>query len=126
MDVREVVISEFRETLRNNGIPVLPLLLLDAAEAPFDLVSVQISVDRNIRENVRNIDNVISRNQRIALLEKEHEEQLRKLSRQYALQLIRTVRRDGIDRITASTALNEQRILKAQAGRGCDVYPCER
>ena len=60
----------------------------------------------------------------MAQLEQGHEEQLRKLARKYALQIIGAARR-GYE-ITASRALNEQRTLKAEAGTGCDVYPCEQ
>jgi len=123
MDVREVIVSEFRNTLERRRIPITQRLL-EAAESPFNLRSVQASVDNDIQEKTRRTPVGIQRRRMVAQLEQHHEEQLRKLSRQYALQIIDAARRGY--QITASRALNEQRSLKAEAGRGCDVYPCEQ
>lgn len=125
MDVRDIVISEFGSTLIRRGISVTPAILR-AAESPFDLASVQRAVDGNIEQLERELRfrPSFEIRQRVRQLEQSHEEQLRQLSRQYALQLVRAAQR-GIE-ITASRALNEQRTLKEEAGAGCDVYPCER
>jgi hypothetical protein len=123
MDVRAIIISEFRSTLERRGYQVTQRLL-EIAESPFNLSSVQSAVDNDIQERTRRILFESERRRTVTRLEQGHEEQLRKLSRQYALQLIDASRR-GYE-ITASRALNEQRTLKAEAGRGCDVYPCEQ
>lgn len=123
MDVRKIIISEFRNTLERRKI-LITQKLLEAVESPFDLKSVQASVDNDIQEKIKRIPMGIQRQKLEARLEQDHEEQLRTLSRQYALKIIDSTNRGY--QITASMALNEQRMLKAEAGRGCDVYPCEK
>ncbi len=125
MDVRDIVISEFRSTLTRRGVRVTPRLL-QVAEAPFDLNSVQRSVDSDIdalRRELRFRPSFEIQRQ-IRRREQMHEERLRQLSRQYALQILSYARR-GFE-ITESRAINGQRLLKEEAGAGCDVYPCER
>lgn len=125
MDVRGIVIAEFERALRRSRIRVTPELL-HAAEAPFDLAAVQAAVDANIiaLERQLRFGPLSEVHRQIREREQMHEMQLKKLARQYALQLVSNAR-NGHE-ITASQALNEQRVLKAKAGVGCDVYPCER
>jgi hypothetical protein len=47
MNVREIVISEFRSVFMNNGIR-LDERIIRIVEAPFNLQAVQLFVDRDI------------------------------------------------------------------------------
>lgn len=123
MDVRKIIISEFIKTFERKGYRVTQQLL-EIAESPFNLMSVQSAVDNDIQEKIQKIPPRFPRRMMVTQLEKSHEEQLRKLARQYALQLIYAIRRGG--GITAEMALNEQLTLKSAAGGGCDVYPCKQ
>lgn len=123
MDVRKIIITEFRNTLQRRGQQVSQRLL-EIAEYPFNLQLVQSAVDNDIRLRTRRVPIGPERRMMKARLEQGHEEQLRRLSRKYALKLIEASRK-GYE-ITESRALIEQLALKVEAGRWCDVYPCER
>jgi HEAT repeat protein len=131
MDVRNIVISEFKSVFSNFGI-TLPERFLKIAESPFNLTSVQLYIDNEV-EKVRkqNANLPLSlQSDAIRQLEKKHEERLRKISKQYALRLLRLVRENryiALDSvISESTASIEQRNLKADPTVSCDIYPCER
>ncbi len=125
MDIRQIVISEFQAVFDRHGYTT-PQEFLRVAETPFNLASVQQAVDRDI-ERIRietrfrtGPESAI----RILLREQHHEEELRKLSRQYAIGILEYVRRG--QSINESLALSEQRSLKEQASVSCDAYPCAR
>lgn len=125
MNVKEIVVAEFNTVFERHGYSTTPEFLR-VAETPFDLSAVQRAVDRDlqqIEEQARFLSGTESQ-RRVREKERIHEEQLRQLSRQYAVTLL-TYTRQGIP-INEARASAEQANLKAQAGRGCDVYPCSQ
>ena len=123
IDVRDVVIDEFKAVFSRHGYTT-PQEFLRIAEVPFDLRRVQLSVNSDInriREEYR-YRTFTERARRVQDREKYHEQELRKLSRQYALKILSEIRRGY--QLTESRAYSEQRSLKEEAGAGCDMYPC--
>lgn len=123
MDVREIVISEFKSVFDRHGFTT-PQEFLRVAETPFDLRSVQQAVDRDIeriRDELR-FETTMERNRRIQIRESHHKEELKRLSRQYALRILKNVNRG--ESINESMAKDEKRLMKAEAVAVCDMYPC--
>lgn len=123
MNVRETVVNEFRSVFERNGYSTTPEFLR-VAESPFNLIAVQRAIDldlENIRQQAKNLPS-LEIERRVREKDRVHEEQLRQLSRQYALRLLDSTRR-GLP-LNESRAISEQATLKATAGRSCDVYPC--
>lgn len=123
MNVREIVVKEFSSVFARHGYSITPELLR-IAESPFNLIAVQRAIDRdieNLQEQFRYLPS-LERERRVREKEHTHEEQLRQLSRQYAIRILEYTRR-GLP-INESRAFSEQANLKAMAGRSCDVYPC--
>ena len=123
MDVREIVKSEFERTCQRTGLPVNSKLL-EVAESPFDLVSVQAAIEEDIKNEIRVVPIGPHRAIVEARLARNHEQRLRQLSRAFALQLAKYWLSGN--QIDPRLALMVQRGLKDSAGRGCDIYPCER
>lgn len=121
MDVKEIIISEFKQTLKRNGVTA-SRDLLRAAEAPFDLQAVQEAVDNDLNSVINESNFHPAHIRLLRQRAKEHEERLRKLSKQYALSLIQSYRRNN--GLTPASILIEQKTLKTSAGRRCDIYPC--
>lgn len=123
MDVEEIVISEFKTVFERHGYTV-DQRYLTVAKSPFNLKAVQQAVDADIRIAVRE-SRSFTLTQRIVAeqrRERHHKEELKKLSREYALKILRYARQG--QSINESMMLSEQRSLKEEAGAGCDVYPC--
>ena len=123
MNVREAVIDEFKSVFMRHGF-LITSDILQIAESPFNLNAVQLAVDRDL-ENIREQAKYLSSSEierRVREKERVHEEQLRRLSRQYALKLLELARQNSIS--NKEMVLKEQANLKMMAGRSCDVYPC--
>ncbi len=123
MDVNEVVTSEFKSVFSRHNFNVT-YDYLAIARSPFNLAAVQKAVDEDITRTVSQsraqtfTERIVVKQRR----EQYHKEALKKLARQYALQILKYARQG--QSINESMVLNEQRSLKAEAGVGCDAYPC--
>lgn len=124
MDIREIVISEFVSVLKHYEYKITPELLR-IAEAPFNLHAVQQSVDFDIQQILEKarFSTEAERSRNVYLREKYHENALRKLSRQYAIKILKYTRLGN--QLSISAARDLQRSLKEEAGSGCDFYPCD-
>lgn len=125
INVREIVVSEFTRVFSIRNITVTQELLR-IAEYPFNINAIQIFIDEEIKklEYEYRYFSLSTRQNEIKKLENSHEERLRNLSRQYAIQLLRY--RLANQFVTESIALSEQRSLKRDATISCDTYPCEK
>lgn len=117
MNVRDIVISEFGNVFGRHDRDINNDLL-KKAESPFDLAAVQRAVDSDIIQWGRSFGNWRTRER-----EEYHEQRLRNIARQYAINLLRNVRRNEL--LTESLASTEKYNLRIQARSiGCDIYPC--
>jgi len=123
MDVREIVISEFKAVFSRHGYTT-PQDFLIVAESPFNLDAVQRSIDQDLQKirDAARIYTQYEQQRQVDVREKYHEEELRKLSREYAIKILQLTREGRA--INESMVLLEQRSLKNEIGARCDVYPC--
>lgn len=124
MNVRDIVISEFRNLFLRHGIRVSSEILA-IAETPFNLRAVQEAVDKDL-ERIRRESSFLTSieiTRKVQEREKYHEERLQKLARTYALKIFE-IQRTGF--LSVYRVAIEQRSLKESAGVSCDIYPCEK
>ena len=134
MDVREIVKEKFAsEYLSEENLPefvsplqVLPKEVLEVAEWPFDLDSVQWFVDRDVEEKVENykVSDELQRASFQVLVEREHRQRLEALAVHYAKLLKQAVANGNI--LNESTVDSIQTNMRESAEGRCDIYPCER
>ena len=125
MDVLRIATDEFVKELQRSGISITESQL-QTLRSPFNLIAVQNAVDSDLKrtEESYRTYSLLERQRQVAIRERYHEANLRNLSRQYA-QIIVQQRRRG-ESLSKSMAITGQVSLKAAAGRGCDIYPCEK
>lgn len=125
MDVVRVATDEFVKELQRSGISITESQL-QTLRSPFNLIAVQSAVDSDLKrtEEAYRTYSLIERQRQVATGERYHETNIRNLSRQYAQYVIQRWRRGKF--LSESMAITGQVVLKEAAGRGCDIYPCEK
>ncbi len=123
MDIKDIVVTEFKSVFERHHYPASSEFLR-IAESPFDLAAVQCAIDDDVKslENQMRFFSSAESQKMVEDRMRVHEKRLRQLAREYALSLLSETRR-GIP-LNESSASSGQANLKAQAGGGCDVYPC--